>query len=210
MLVAARLGAALVLPDGGVQDRDRLGERDGHVVVGGGLAGGLGGLAFEFDEPFGGGVRLGGFQPGQVVGEGRVPAAGSAESGAGVRVGLLVDRVVRLAVDSLAKGEAEGLCSRSPPAAGWFPGLGGVDVVPPSRAPGGVVLGFPDVAGVVPLGDGDDYGQYGGLLSPGGDAAAGLPMIITVNATVCVIGTRMSDQRFMIIYSYPGREVRRG
>ena len=27
---------------------------------------------------------------------------------------------------------------------------------------------------------------------------------------VCVIGTRMSDQRFMIIYSYPGREVRRG
>jgi len=26
-------------------------------------------------------------------------------------------------------------------------------------------------------------------------------MIITVNATVCVIRTRVSDQRFMIIYS---------
>jgi hypothetical protein len=35
-------------------------------------------------------------------------------------------------------------------------------------------------------------------------------MIISVNATVCVIGTRVSDQRFMIIYSDPGREVRRG
>jgi hypothetical protein len=63
-----------------------------------------------------------------------------------------------------------------------------------------VVLGFPDVAEVVALGDGDDYGQYGGPLSRGDGAAAGLPMIITVNATVCVIGTRMSDQRFMIIF----------
>jgi hypothetical protein len=31
--------------------------------------------------------------------------------------------------------------------------------------PGGVVLGFPDVAEVVALGDGDDHGQYGCLLS---------------------------------------------
>jgi hypothetical protein len=50
-----------------------------------------------------------------------------------------------------------------------------------------VVLGFPDVAEVVALGDGDDYRQYGGLLSRGGDAATGLPMIISVNATVCVM-----------------------
>ena len=60
-------------------------------------------------------------------------------------------------------------------------------------------MGFPDVAEVVALGDGDDYGQYGGLLPRGDDAAAGLPMIITVNATVCVIATRVSNQRFMII-----------
>ena len=58
LLVAGQAGAALVLPQGGVQHRDGLGERDRDVVVGGGLAGGLGGLAFELDEPFGGGVRL--------------------------------------------------------------------------------------------------------------------------------------------------------
>ena len=112
---------------------------------------------------------------------------------------MLVDRVVGFAVDGLAGGEAEGLGAGSPPAAGWFSGLGGVNVVPAGGASGGVVLGFPDVAKVVALGDGDDYSQYGGPLSRGGGAAAGLPMIISVNATVCVIGTRVSDQRFMII-----------
>jgi hypothetical protein len=38
-------------------------------------------------------------------------------------------------------------------------------------------------------------------------------MIITVNATVCVMETRVSNQRFMIIYSDPGRgcgEARKG
>ena len=60
LLVSGQAGAALVLPHGGVQDRDGLGERDGDVVVGGGLPGRLGGFAFELDEPFGGGVRLGG------------------------------------------------------------------------------------------------------------------------------------------------------
>src|SRR5690242_8697527 len=53
-VVSGEAGAALVLPDGGVQDRDGLGERDGHVVIGGGLPGRLGGFAFELDEPFGG------------------------------------------------------------------------------------------------------------------------------------------------------------
>ena len=80
-------GATLVFPQGGVQDRDGLGEGDGDVVVGGGLPGGLGGFSFEFDEPFGGGVRFGGREPGEMVGEGRVAAAGSAESGSGSWVG---------------------------------------------------------------------------------------------------------------------------
>jgi len=62
--VTAQAGAAFVFPDRGAQHRDRLGERDGHVGVGGGLAGCLGGFAFQFDEPFGGGVRLGRFEPG--------------------------------------------------------------------------------------------------------------------------------------------------
>jgi hypothetical protein len=59
LLVSVQAGAALVFPQGGVQHRDRLGEGNRDVVVGGGLPGRLGGFAFEFDEPFGGGVRLG-------------------------------------------------------------------------------------------------------------------------------------------------------
>jgi hypothetical protein len=43
------------------------------------------GLAFQLDEAFGGGVRLGRREPGQVVGDGRVAAAGPAEPGAGAR-----------------------------------------------------------------------------------------------------------------------------
>jgi len=114
-------------------------------------------------------------------------------------VDLAVDGLIEFAFDRLAGGEAEGVGAGSPPPAGWFAGLGGVEVVPTGGAFGGVVLGFLDVAEVVSLGDGDDYGQYRGLLSRGGDAATGLPMIISVNATVCVMGTRVSDQRFMII-----------
>ena len=106
------------------------------------MSGGPGGFAFEFHEPFGGGVRLRRLKAGEVVGEGGVAAAGPAEPGAGARVGLPVDRVVRRAVDGLAGGEAEGLGSRSPPAAGWFPGRGGVEVIPAGGGFGGVVLGF--------------------------------------------------------------------
>jgi hypothetical protein len=156
------------------------------------------------------GVRLGRGEPGEMVSEGRVAAAGPAEPGAGARVELPVHRVVRFAVDVLAWGEAKGLCSGSPPAARWFAGLGGVKVVPAGRGFGGVVLGFPDVAEVVALGDGDDYGQYSGLLSRRGEGAAGLPMIISVNATVCVMGTMVSNQRFMIICSERGRRVPEG
>ena len=165
LLVAGQAGAALVFPDRGVQHRDGLGERDGDVVVGGGLPGRPGGLAFELDQPFGGGVRLGGRQPGQVVGERRVAAAGAGR--AWLRcAGRPAGRPRRRAgAGRSGRGEAEGLGAGSPPAAGWFPGLGGVNVVPADGASGGVVLGFPDVAEVVALGDGDDYGQYGGLLS---------------------------------------------
>ena len=80
LIVSGQAGAALVLSDRGVQDRDRLGERDRDVGVGAWLAGRLGGFAFKLDDPFGGGVRLGGLQPGQVIGERRVAAAGPAES----------------------------------------------------------------------------------------------------------------------------------
>ncbi len=159
LLVPGQASAALVLPDRGVQHRDGLGERNRHVGVDRRLAGGLSGLAFQLGEPLGGGVRLGGRQPGQVIGECRVPAAGPAEPGAGTRVDLLVDRVVRLALDNLTCGEAEGLCSRSPPETRWFSVLGGVDVVAACRPASGLALGLPDVGKVVTLGDGDDHGQ---------------------------------------------------
>jgi hypothetical protein len=139
-LVSVQAGAALVLPDRGVQHRDGLGERDGHVVIGGRLPGRPGCLAFQLDEPFGGGIRLGRSEPGEMISERGVAAAGSAEPGTGARVDLPVDRVVGLAVDGLARGEAEGLGTGSPPAAGWFPGLSGVNVVPAGGASGGVVL----------------------------------------------------------------------
>jgi hypothetical protein len=87
-------------------------------------------------------MRLGGREPGQVVGERGVAAAGPAEPGAGARVSLPVDRVVGLALDGLAECEAEGLGPGSPPAAGRFAGLGGVNVVPADSTLGGVVLGF--------------------------------------------------------------------
>jgi len=89
-----------------------------------------------------------------VVGEGRVAAAGPSELGSGARVDLLVHRVIRLPLDHLAGGEAEGLCSGSPPAAGRFAGLSGVDVVAAGRARRAELgLGPPDVAEVVALGD---------------------------------------------------------
>jgi len=160
LLVACLAGAALVLPDRGVQHRDGLGKRDRHVDVHGGLPGCLCGLAFQLDQPLGGRVRLGRHQPGQVIGEGQVTAAGPAELGPGARVDLPVHRLIWLPLSHLAWGEAEGLRAGSPPAAGRFPILGGVDVIAAGRArSAGLGLGFPDVAEVIALGDGDHHGQ---------------------------------------------------
>ena len=128
-LVAGQPRPARVFPDRGVQHRDRLGERDRHVGVGGGLAGRLRRLPLQLDQPLGRGVRLGGQQPRQVIGELRVAAARPAELLPRPRVELPVDRVIRLALDDLAGGEAQRFCSRAPPPARRLPGLGGVDVV---------------------------------------------------------------------------------
>jgi hypothetical protein len=54
-------------------------------------------------------MRLGGAQPGQVIGEGGVPAAGPAELAAGTRLDLPVHSLIRLALDNLAGDKAEGL-----------------------------------------------------------------------------------------------------
>ncbi len=130
-------------------------------------------------------MRLGGAQPGQVIGEGGVAAAGPAELAAGTRVDLPVHGIVRLAFDNLAWGEAEGQRSGSPPPAGRFPGQGGVEVVTASGVPGsGLGLGLPDVAEVVALGNGDNHGQPAASFPPG-SRGRGPTMIISMNATVC-------------------------
>ena len=149
-----------VFPDRGVQHRDRLGERDRHVGVGGGLASRPGRFALQLDQPLGGGVRLGGLQPGQVVRELDVTAAPPAQLVPGPRVALLVDGVVEGTLNELPGGQAQGLCARSPPMAGWFPCLGGVDVITAAASLGaGLALVLPDVAQVVALGNGNDDGQ---------------------------------------------------
>jgi hypothetical protein len=160
VLVSREAGAALVFPDRGVQHRDGFGERDGDIGVSGGLPGRLGCLPLELDEPFGGGVGLGGFQPGQVVDELWVAAKLSAKFGPGLRIDLLVYRDIRHTFDDLASGEAESLGSGSPPPAGRLPGLSGIDVIAAeSVLRAGLALGLPDIAEVVALGDGDDHGQ---------------------------------------------------
>ena len=58
--VSCLAGQAGVLAQGGVEDRDRLGQRDRQVEEQGALAGLLDGLGAELALTFGGGVRLGG------------------------------------------------------------------------------------------------------------------------------------------------------
>ena len=129
-----------------MQHRDRLGERDRHVGVDGGLPRRLGRLPLQLDHPLGSGMRLGGLQLGQVIGERRVAAARPAELVPGPRVALLVNGVIGLAFNDLPGCETECLCSRSPPPPGRLPGLRGVDVIAAGRARGaGLPLGLPDV-----------------------------------------------------------------
>jgi hypothetical protein len=99
-----------------------------------------------------------------VLGITRVLVARPAELGSSAGIDLLVHRVIWLALDNLARGKAEGLGSGTPPAAGCFAGLGGVDAVPAGHPLNVAILSLPDVAEVVTLGDGDDYGQAAALV----------------------------------------------
>ena len=105
--VAGLAGQPGVLPEGGVEDRDRLGQRHGQVEEQGALPGLLGGFDPQLVLAVGGGVRLGGQQPGvQVRG---FPAAvrRPAQRGAIGSLALAEQQVVRLALDRLAVLEAE-------------------------------------------------------------------------------------------------------
>jgi hypothetical protein len=160
LLVSGLAGQAGVLAQGGVEDRDRLGQRQGQVEEQRALPGLLGGLGAEFAFAFGGGVRLGGQQ--LRVQAGGFAAVGwrAAERGAVGGFALAEQQVVRLALDGLAGLEAERPGAGAPPAAGRLsPRLAGLHVVT------GRVLGraavdlFPDVVKVIALAQGCDNGQ---------------------------------------------------
>ena len=150
--VTGLAGQAGVLAEGGVEDRDRLGQGQGQVEEERALAGLLGGFDAELALAVGGGVRFGGQQPDVHVGD--LPAAfrRPAQRGAVGGLALAEEQVVGLALNRLTGLEAEGFDAGTPPAAGWLPSaLAGLDVV------AGRVLGraavdlFPDVLQVIAL-----------------------------------------------------------
>ena len=150
--VAGLAGQAGVLAEGGVEDRDGLGERNRQVEEQRALPGLLDGFGPQFAAAFGGGVRLGGQQRGVQVSGFSAIARGPAKSGAVRGLALAEQQVVRLALDRLAGLEAEGLDAWTPPAAGWLsPALAGLDVVAGRVLGGAEVDLLPDVVQVVAL-----------------------------------------------------------
>ena len=130
----------------------RLGQRNRQVEEEGALPGLPGGFDPQLVLAFGGGVRLGGQQPGVQVGGFAAAVGGLAQRGAVGGFALAEQQVVGLALDRLAGLEAEGLGAGAPPAAGRLSAaFAGLDVV------AGRVLGraavdlLPDVVKVVAL-----------------------------------------------------------
>ena len=158
--VAGLAGQARVFPEGGVEDRDRLGQRNRQVEEQGALPGPADSLGPQFALALGGGVRLGGQQLRVQVG-GFPPAARRPAELAAVRgLALAEQQLVRLALDPLAGLEAEGLRSRAPPAAGWLsPAFAGLDVVTGRVFGRAAVDLLPDVVKVIALAQGRDYRQ---------------------------------------------------
>ena len=106
-VVSCLAGQAGVLPQGGVEDRDALGERQGQVEEQGTLAGLLDRLGAELALAFGGGVRLGGEQ--RLVYLRGLAAAGGrpAQRGAVGRLALAEEKVIRLTLNPPTLAEAE-------------------------------------------------------------------------------------------------------
>ena len=175
-LVPGLAGQPDVLPEGGVEDRDGLGQRDRQVEEERALPGLPGGFQAQLVPAFGGGVRLGGQQPGvQVRG---FPAAvrGPAQRGAVGGFALAEQQVIRFALDHLAGLEAERFGAWAPPAAGRLSaGFAGLDVVAGRVLDRAAVDLLPDVVQVVALAQGRDNRHR--LIPPPAEAAE-LTMII--------------------------------
>ena len=159
-LIAGLAGQAGVLPQRGVEDRDRLGQRQRQVEVQRALPGLPGGFDPQLVLAFGGRVRLGGQQAGVDVGGVLSAAWRSAELGAVWRLALAEQQVVRFALHHLAVLEAECLRARAPPAARRLsPALAGLDVIPGRVLRQAAVDLAPDVVQVIALGQGRDNRQ---------------------------------------------------
>ena len=160
LLVACLAGQPGVLPEGGVEDRDGLGQRDRQVEEKRALPGLPGGFDPQFVLASGGSVRFGGQQTDVQAGGFAAAVGRPAQRGAVGVFALTEQQVVRLALDPLAGHEAERFGAGTPPAAGRLsPALAGLDVV------AGRVLGratvdlLPDVVKVVTLAQRRDNGH---------------------------------------------------
>jgi hypothetical protein len=152
VFVADLAGQAGVLPEGGVEDRDRFRQRNRQVEEEGTLAGLPDRFGPQLAAALGGGVRLGRQQPRVQVGGFAAAARRPAQLGPIRSLPLAEQQIVRLALDRLARREAKGPGTRAPPVAGRLTaGLAGLDVI------AGRVLGraavdlLPDVVQVIAL-----------------------------------------------------------
>ena len=150
--VAGLAGQAGVLAQGGAEDRDRLGQRQGQVEEQRALTGLLDRFGAEFAFAVGCGVRLGGQQQLVDVGGFAAGIGVPTELGAVRGLALAEQQVIRLALDPLAGLEAEHFRARAPPPARRLsPALAGLDVIA-GRVHGRTAVHLlPDVLQVIAL-----------------------------------------------------------
>jgi hypothetical protein len=117
--VAGLAGQSGVLTERGMEDRDRLGQRNGQVEEQRALPGLLGRLDPQLVLAVGGGVRLGGHQLRVQVGGFAAAVVGLAQQGAVGGFALPEQQVMRLALDRLARLNAR--LRRAVNARGHFP-----------------------------------------------------------------------------------------
>ena len=101
-MVARLAGQAGVLAQGGVEDRDGLGQGQGQVEEQRALAGLPDGLGAQLALALGGGVRLGGQELGVEVGGFAAAGRGPAQLGAVGGLALTEQQVIGFTLDYLA------------------------------------------------------------------------------------------------------------